>query len=164
MRMPGPSRGGLVSTLLPVWLTVVFLTAGMTGCGTSSNPAESCKALSQVNLPGDSQVVRLLEPAGYHDCLISYEADPEKADTLRRQGQLEAIKGTMLIPMKLPATESLRSRIFATSDLNTLLGFFFLLKASKTFSEADVKKLDETFPHLQIANAFHNYEQRSSPH
>jgi hypothetical protein len=159
--MPGPARGGPVSSFLAAFLATVPL---VTGCGTSSNPAESCKVLSQISLPGDPQVVSLLGAAGYHDCLIGYETDPEKADILRLQGRLEALKGTMLIRMKSPSAESLRTRIVSASDLNTLLGFFYLLKTSGTFSEADVKKLDETFPHLQIADALHNYEQRPSPH
>jgi len=70
----------------------------------------------------------------------------------------------MLVAMRSPDTQSLRARILGASDVNTLLGFFYVLKASGRFSDADVKKLDETFPHLQIAVAVQNYEQPPSPH
>ena len=116
-----------------------------------------------MNLPGDPQVAAFLSSAANDDCLLGYETDPEKADALRRQGQLEALKGTMLTAMRAPNTESLKTRIVAASDVKTAIGYFSLLKMTGTFSEADIKKLDETFPHLQIADALHNYAQPASP-
>lgn len=162
--MPGLARDGLFRSFLAACLASVAVTVWMTGCGTSPNPAESCKVVSQIDLAGDPQVVALLKDAGYHDCLVGYETDNEKAETLRRQGQAEALKGTMLMAMRSPDAQLLRARVLGASDVNTLLGFFYVLKASGRFSDADVKKLDETFPHLQIAAAFQNYEQLPSPH
>jgi hypothetical protein len=69
----------------------------------------------------------------------------------------------MLAVLQSPDAQSLRAKVIATSDLNTLLGFLYVLKASGRFSEAKVNKLDETFPHLQIGDAFRKYGQLPSP-
>jgi hypothetical protein len=163
IQMQGRSLAGVRRNCPIAWLAAVLAATWMSGCGVSSNPAEACKSLTEINFPGDPQVATLLGAAGYHDCLTGYETDPEKADSLRRQGQVEALKGSMLAVLQSPDAQSLRTRVIATSDLNTLLGFLYVLKASGRFSEAKVNKLDETFPHLQIGEAFRKYGQLPSP-
>jgi hypothetical protein len=69
-------------------------------------PAGILQAFVSNGLPGDPQVAALLSSAAYDDCLLGYETDPGKADTLRRQGQLEALKGTMLTVMQAPNAQS----------------------------------------------------------
>jgi hypothetical protein len=159
------SHASLVTTLLAAFLAAIPLLASLTGCGATSNPQESCKLISQVNLPGDPQIAALFGAAAYKDCLLGYETDSQKVDALRSQGQLEALKGFLLIGVQSANanTDSLKSRILAASDLNTAVGFLSVLKLTGRFSDADITKLDGMYPHLGLADAIHTSEQRGSP-
>lgn len=160
------SHSGLVTSLRVTLLAATPLLASLIGCGGTSNPQESCKLISQVSLPGDPQTAALFGAAAYKDCLLGYETDSQKAGTLKSQGQLEALKGFLLIGVQSANTntDSLKSRILAASDLNTALGFLSVLKLTGRFSDADITKLDGMYPHLGLADAIHTYEQRGSPH
>ncbi len=137
------------------------------GCGRSSDaPAHSvsadqpperlCEAQSRrVDLQGDPQGVTLWRAALYDNCMVSHLTDPDKAAERRELGQLEAFKGYLAMGGPSSAgTELAKSKLVAATDLDQILPFFVLLKASNKFSDTDLQKLDQAFPDLEISVAF----------
>lgn len=123
-------------------------------------PEQICESRSQVHLTGDAQGVALMRAAIYDDCLVGYQTDPKKINNFRHQGQLEAFKSYVAMGAGSGSeNELIKTKIIASDNPDVVLGFFYLLKTSGKFSEADLKKLDAAFPNLQMADAFHAYEQ-----
>jgi len=157
----------LLRLLSKVIATSVCLIAG---CGTPSNaptqsvsvpqsPEKVCEARSRVDLQGDPEGAALWRAALYDDCLVQNLTDTKKIANERRQGQLEAFKGYLAMgARRSEKTELIKTKLIASADLDMILGFFELLKASNKFSEVDLQELDRGFPHLGIAEAFHAYE------
>lgn len=149
--------------VLATFLLALATGCAVTGCGASSSPQEACNAISSMNFPGDPQIAGLLASAGTKDCLVSLETDTEKAATLRSQGQLDALKGFLLMGVRSApggvSTDSLKAKIVAASDVNTAFGFVMVLKAAGRFSDADIEKLDMTYPHLGLGEAFRDYSR-----
>lgn len=106
-----------------------------------------------------------LASAGTKDCLLGLETDTEKAAALKSQGQLDALKGFLLMGVQAApggvSTDSLKAKILSASDVNTAFGFVMVLKVAGRFSEADIAKLDNTYPHLGLGEAFRNYSHPS---
>jgi len=144
------------------------------GCGQSSDapshsvsadepPEKVCELRSNIDLHGDPQGAALWRAALYDDCLVPYLTDPEKAVKQKQLGQVEALKGYLALATRSSAnTEIVKTKLIAVADLDQILSFFTLLKASNKFSDADLQKLDQAFPHLGIGDAFRAYEQRTN--
>jgi hypothetical protein len=156
------SRIWVFRTGLPGVLATLLLTLAA-GCGATSDPQQACKAITEMGFPGDPQISGFLASAGKKDCLIGLETDPEKAAILRSQGQLDALKGFLLMGVQAApggvSTNPLKAKILSASDVNTAFGFVMVLKVAGRFSDADIEKLDNTYPHLGLGEAFRNYSQ-----
>lgn len=120
-----------------------------------------------MSFPGDPQVAGFLASAGTKDCLLGLETDTEKAATLKSQGQLDALKGFLLVGVQTAPgavrPDSLKAKILSAPDVNTAFGYVMVLKLAGRFSDADIAKLDATYPHLGIGEAFRNYSQPTKP-
>jgi hypothetical protein len=151
--------------LLGALATFVFVLGN--GCGAGSSPQQVCNSITQMSFPGDPQIAGFLASAGTKDCLLGVETDTEKAASLKSQGQLDALKGFLLMGVQTArggvSTDSLKAKIVSASDVNTALGFVVILKVAGRFSDADIAKLDSTYPHLGLAEAFRNYSQPIKP-
>jgi hypothetical protein len=151
--------------LLGVLATSIFVLSN--GCGAGSSPQQVCNSITQMSFPGDPQIAGFLASAGTKDCLLGVETDAEKASSLKSQGQLDALKGFLLMSVQTAhggvSTDSLKAKILLASDVNTALGFVVILKVAGRFSDADMAKLDSTYPHLDLAEAFRNYSQPTKP-
>jgi hypothetical protein len=146
------------------------------GCGQSSDtpshsvsadqpPEKACEARSRlVDLQGDPEGVALWRAALYDDCMVPYQTDPQQAAKQKQVGQVEALKGALASMVARPSggAEIAKTKLIAMADLDQILSFFALLKASNKFSDADLQKLDQAFPHLGIGDAFRAYEQRTN--
>lgn len=101
--------------VLATFLLALATSCAVTGCGASSSPQEACNAMAQMNFPGDPQIAGFLASAGTKDCLLSLETDTEKAATLQGQGQLDALKGFLLMGVRTApggvSTDSLKAKI-----------------------------------------------------
>lgn len=154
-------RTGLLGVL------AAFLLVLISGCDTPSSPQQVCNTITQMSFPGDPQVAGFLASAATKDCLLGLETDTAKAAVLKSQGQLDALKGFLLIGVRAApggvGTDSLKAKILSASDVNTAFGFVMVLKLAGRFSDADIAKLDSTYPHLGIGEAFRDYSHPAKP-
>lgn len=114
-------------------------------------------------ISGAAQAVALTRAALYDDCLIPFKADPDEIASIRRAGQLEAIKGYVTAGAGPDASSQITlTKIVADADLKSIFQFLELLRLNGKFSDDDLRRLDTMYPHLQISKALHDFEQHSS--
>lgn len=132
-------------SLIPICLGV-----GCSPSSPSSSENGACQTLSETVTTADPRATDLLKAGTYDNCIITSETDQEKINKLRQQGQIEVLKGYMLVATHAYDDEVIKSKILTAKDLDGTLRLLAVLKAIGKFTDADQKRMEDAFPNLQL--------------